>query len=268
MSFRKWALIAGVAVTCAGCVTETKTVDISSENVSKLKNLKETEYAKQLPKASTFIAIGQMKEAAAADSAAPLQQEKLRDEARQAYQKAIEIDPHCIQAHLALGAWYRHQDDDARALAAYQAALKQNPKAAPLWYEQGVIYCGRKDFTNALTCLKQAHELEPDNKSLASQYGFCLARAGKPQEAVVVFSRVMSKADANYQVARMMDHCKQPEQCRQYLTVALQERPSHTGAQQLWAQINAAPLTQAPAVASSQCLDPDVRQAASFEDPQ
>src|SRR5580704_14811856 len=117
MNFRKWVLVLGAAASCAGCVTESKSVEVSSENIGKLKNIKETEYAKQEPKATTHLAMGQLKEAEAADAKlTPVQQEKLRDQARREYQKAMELDPHCIQAHVALATWYSRQDDDARAI--------------------------------------------------------------------------------------------------------------------------------------------------------
>jgi Flp pilus assembly protein TadD len=268
MNFRKWALVLGAAASCTGCVTETKSVDVSSENIGKLKNIKETEYAKQEPKATTHLAMGQLKEAEAADAKlTPVQQEKLRDQARREYQKALELDAHCIQAHVALATWYSRQDDDARAVAVYQNAVKLNPTASMLWYEEGVLYLRRKDLTNAVACLGKAHELDPEDKHKASQYGLCLARAGRPQEAVTVLCKVMNKADANYNVARMMDHCKQPDLCRQYLTAALQERPTHLGAQQLLAQVNSPANYQAPNVANTPPVDPYVQPAAAYDNP-
>jgi tetratricopeptide (TPR) repeat protein len=268
MNFRKWALVLGAAASCAGCVTESKSVEVSSENIGKFKNIRETEYAKQEPKATTHLALGQLKEANAADiKVAPVQQEKLRDEARCEYQKAIELDPHCIPAHIALAAWYSRQDDDVRAITICQNAAKVNPTSSALWYEQGVLHLRRKDLNNAVACLGKAHELDPEDKHKASQFGLCLARAGRPQDGVTVLCKVMNKADANYTIARMMDHCNQPELCRQYLTAALQERPTHMGAQQLWAQVNGPPNYQAPNVANTQPMDANVRPAAAWDGP-
>ena len=45
--------------------------------------------------------------------------------------------------------------------------------------ENFLRHCQRKDFNNALMCLGKAHELDPEDKHLASQYGLCLARAGR-----------------------------------------------------------------------------------------
>jgi Flp pilus assembly protein TadD len=266
MDFRKWALVVGVSASCAGCVTETRSVDVSSENVTKFKDIKETQYAKQQPKATTYVALGQCQETNSSDPhVAPLQQEKLRDDAKRAYQKALELDPHCLEAHMALASWYARQEDYDRAIAAYQNAAKLNPKSPALYYEQGVIYCQRKDFNNALMCLGKAHELDPEDKHLASQYGLCLARAGRPQDAVTVLCRVMNKADANYSVARMMEHVQQPDLCRQYLAAALQERPTHLGAQQLLVQLNNPSSNQGPAVANAPALDTNVRPAAAWD---
>jgi Flp pilus assembly protein TadD len=271
MSCRKWSVVLAVAVSCAGCVTETKSVTVSSNDVAKFKDVKETEYPKRDPQPLTYVSMGQCKEANASDpKLQPVQQEQLRDDARRAYQKAIDLNPKCIEAHVALANWHLKQEDYDRALAVYQKAVKTNPSAPTLWYEQGVIYCQRKDFTNALLCLGKAHQLDPQDRHVATQYGLCLARAGKPQEAVTILCKVMNKADANYDVARMMNHLQQPDLCRQYLTAALQERPTHLPAQQLLAQLNGsagpqapAMAPQAPAMARSLSLDPNLRPSAN-----
>jgi hypothetical protein len=102
-----------------------------------------------------------------------------------------------------------------------------------------MVHCGRKDLNGALPCLAKAHELDSSNHQLATQYGLLLARLGRPQEGVAVLCKVMNKAEANYNVARMMEHINQPEMSRQYLQVTLQERPTHQGALAMLAQLNA-----------------------------
>ncbi|HYV35296.1 MAG TPA: tetratricopeptide repeat protein [Gemmataceae bacterium] len=248
MDCRKWALMACVAASCVGCVTETKSLPVSPENWTKMKGVKEIEVPKHEAKPQTFIAVGNLEESKASNpKAGPAEQNVFRDEARKYYQKAIEIDPQCVQAYIQLANLYLKQDDTDRALTVYQHALQQNPKVAQLWYDLGVIQCRRKDLNAALQGFAKAHELEPENRHYATDYGLYLARAGKPQEAVVILSKVMNKADANYDVARMMDHLKQQDLCRQYLQAALTERGQHQGAQDLLAQLDrpaAVPATQ------------------------
>ena len=90
MNLRQLTLTLGVAVSCAGCVTETKTVPVSAETMSQLKDMKETEHPKHDAHPVTWVAIGRMHEAKANDAfASPADKARFREEARQAYFKAI-----------------------------------------------------------------------------------------------------------------------------------------------------------------------------------
>jgi tetratricopeptide (TPR) repeat protein len=238
MNGRKLAMLACVAASCAGCVTETKRVDVSSENLAKVQGVKETQYPKREALPATWVSVGRMNESRASDpKTSPLEANACRDEARKAYQKAIELDVHCLEAHICLANLYLKQDDPERAAAVYQKAVQQNPQAAALWYELGVIHLkNRKDVAQALVCLGKAHGLQQKDH-FAKQYGYCLAFAGKGDEAVKVLASVESRAEANYDVARMMAFLKQPELSQKYLAVTLAERPTHQGAQELQAAL-------------------------------
>jgi tetratricopeptide (TPR) repeat protein len=250
MGLRKLALAVGLAASCAGCVTETKTVPVSPETLAKMPGIKEAEAPKREPQANTWLALGQLHETRAGDpQKAPFEQAESRDEARKAYQKAIELNPKNSDAYVCLANLYLKQEDAERALTVYQRGLQLNPNAAALWYEQGLVHCRRKDLGAGLKCLAKAHELEPDNRKLALDYGLCLARAGNAQQAVVVLSKVMSPADANYNVARMMLHNGQSDLARQYAQVAIAARPAHPGATQLMAALDRPARLQGPSFA-------------------
>src|SRR5438876_8703326 len=204
MTFRQLALMLGAAASCAGCVTETKSVQVSAENMAQLKDVKEGEHPNREAKAVTWLAIGRMHEAKATDAyASPADKARLREEARKAYFKALETEPRNVEAQMALVEFWLRQDDTDRALEACQRALQTNPQAAPLWYEKGCVYLLPQDVQSAAPYLGRACELDPGCRQYAMTYGLCLARAGNPGQAVVVLSAVMTKADANVYVARM-----------------------------------------------------------------
>ena len=236
MNFRKLAMVIAVAASCAGCVTQTKTLPASPETLGKIK---EIEVPKRDAKPTTWVAVGELREAAA-DNPKLTSQEKnnLREEARNAYQQALKLDPKCIAAHIHLANLYLGQDDPVRAVAVYQQAVQQNPQTAQLWYEKGTIHAQRKEFGPALECLGKAHDLEPQTRIYATQYGLCLALREQPREAVKALASVMNLAEANFYVARMMEQIHQPDQCRQYLQATLAERPGHAGALKLLADLN------------------------------
>ena len=97
-----------------------------------------------------------------------------------------------------------------------QRAVQQNPKSARLFFESGLCYLRMKDFPKGQQALAKAHELDPDNRDVAMTYGLCLARAGQPKEAAKALSSVMNRAEADYNVARMMLHVHQPEIAKEY----------------------------------------------------
>src|SRR5262249_23368334 len=197
MNFRQLALMLGAAASCAGCVSETRTVPVSAETMAKIKDIKEAEHPKRDAQAVTWISVGRMYEAKGAEAtASPAEKARWRDEARQAYSKAIELDLKCVDAHVAMADFWLNQDDNEPALETCQRGLQVNPRAAQLWNEAGTVHLRRKDFNSAAQYLTRAHELEPQNRDYAINYGLCLARAGKAQEAVVVLSSIMTKADA------------------------------------------------------------------------
>jgi tetratricopeptide (TPR) repeat protein len=193
-----------------------------------------------------------------------LQKNDCRDEARRDYTRALEIDPKCLDAYTGLAGLYAKSQDFERAIATYQRGIKQIPNSPLLWYEEGIVACQRKDFPDALKCLGKAHQLDPENHLFGAQYGLLLARTGQPQEAVTVLSRVMNKAEANYNVARMMDHLNDSEKARQYCTVALQERPTHEGAIHLQAKLDGPRGGTLGAPEWEGQGDSDVRPAASW----
>src|SRR5436305_2021493 len=68
MNCRQMALMLGVAASCAGCVTETRTVPVSAETMAKMKDIKEAEHPKRDAQATTWVSVGRMYEAKAAEA--------------------------------------------------------------------------------------------------------------------------------------------------------------------------------------------------------
>jgi len=169
----------------------------------------------------------------------------LLDEAHKSYQKALAVDGKNKDAQLALARLHAVKGEDARAVDVYQKALQKHPKDAAVCFEIGMYHCGTKNWNEALVLLHKAAELEPDNREYVTKYGFTLARAGRFDDGVNCLARVMHKAEAHYNVARMLHHLQQPELCKQHLNVALQTNPNLVPAQQMLTQLDGAqPVVQ------------------------
>ena len=90
--------------------------------------VKQLELPKHPPQAATCVAAGDFLtlEAASADLAENLRQAK-REQARKAYEQAIALDPHCLQAYLSLAQLYVTMKDHADAEATYHKAAQLFP---------------------------------------------------------------------------------------------------------------------------------------------
>jgi len=167
----------------------------------------------------------------------PALQQQLYDKARKAFQQAIKVDPNYTPAYESLANLYLILEDSQRAVETYQKAIQVAPNNAQLWYELGMCQCRRKDFAHGVTGLTKACDLDPENRQYANVLGFTLARMGRYDESLACFSRVLNKAKAHYNLARMLQHTQQTDLCKYHLQCALQEDPTLEPAQKLLVQI-------------------------------
>src|SRR5690348_2519534 len=101
---------------------------------------------KPKPTAKLWVAYGNLCENSAAQAQTePVRRQKLLEEARRSYQKAIEIEPSVKDGYVALGRYYQGGEDLPRALETYQKGLKRLPKDAILWSELAFCQCRKKD---------------------------------------------------------------------------------------------------------------------------
>jgi tetratricopeptide (TPR) repeat protein len=206
---------------------------------------KEVDLPKQTPRPGTCVAFGdfQSREALAPGKTSA-QKVQLQDQARKAYQQAINIDSNYLPAYRGLARLYEQMNDLSHAVATYQKALKAAPKEASLWYELGMCQGRQKDWDQALEALTKAVDLDPENRQYVNTLGFTLGRMGRYQDSLNCFLRVNSEAQAHYKLAQMLQHVQQPQLCKYHLQVAVQKDPSLEAAQKMLAQVEgrAAPV--------------------------
>jgi Tfp pilus assembly protein PilF len=191
------------------------------------------------PHASTYVAAGSLAEKTAEDpKRTPANREEMLEQARKAYQLAITTDPDYVPAHQALARLYIKMRDEEHAVATLRKVLQAHPKEAPLWFDLGMCYSRQKQWESAIDCLRKAVEIDPESRPYVNTLGFCLARAGKLDESVACFRKVMGPAEAHYNLARMLHHLGQDEQCKQHLQLALQVDPQLEAARQLLSQLD------------------------------
>jgi tetratricopeptide (TPR) repeat protein len=120
----------------------------------------------------------------------------------------------------------------------YTAALKTAPEDATLWFSLGMTYARTKEWAPAVENLVRATELDPENRSYHRYLGFTLARAGRYDESVAVFTRYEGEAKANFYLAQMLEHMDQIDQCKTHLQLALAKDPQLADATRMLVRLN------------------------------
>jgi tetratricopeptide (TPR) repeat protein len=202
---------------------------------------------KRPPKADTYIAWGSLceQEAEDKDKIDPSRKMNLYDEARKAYQTAIKADPKCLAAYSKLAQVYMKMDHYDRALETYRQALDKCPKEFSLWLDMGMCYCRTKEWDLAVASFKKGLEKDPENRQVLQTLGFCLARAGRTKESFEALQKIMSPAQAHFQIARMLHHVQRDDLCREELGRALLADPGYAPAQGMLASLDGPPPTAA-----------------------
>jgi serine/threonine-protein kinase len=113
--------------------------------------------------------------------------------AKQAVDKALELDPGLFEARMALGMYYYHGHlDYARALEQFAIARKSQPNNGNLFRGIGYIRRRQGKFEEALTNIKRASEFDPLSHILALDVGTTFMYLRKYPEAERYYERAIS----------------------------------------------------------------------------
>lgn len=168
----------------------------------------------------------------------PPNKDELLDTARLRYARALKADPKHKGALLGLARMHARLGDRAKAVEAYEKYLKAYPKDADVTHEVAVAHARWGDWGGAAGWCDAALRVDPENRSVAKTKGLCLARAGRPDEAVGVLVRVMPEAQARVAVAHALDDAGAFEASRQQLHLALRADPSFAPAREVLAELD------------------------------
>ena len=129
MDCRRSLVALGMAWACCGCMGTQgqQQRPVAPETPPANMVQRDSDAPKRAPKSSTMVAYAMMKEGEAGKAdIAPNIQRTYRDDARKAYQEALQVDPACLAAFCGLGRVYRDLGDLDRALDVYRKALEKH----------------------------------------------------------------------------------------------------------------------------------------------
>jgi tetratricopeptide (TPR) repeat protein len=236
----------GLALACLASVGCLKTEPMTMEEVLKAKPT-EDQFVKKdtsvrAPMPETCLEAGRMYESLSKDAKDPQQQRGLAWRAKQAYGQAERLKPNWAPALAGQARMLEVEGNIPAATQQYQACLQLcNTKGdAACCHEAGLYFTRQKQFDAALAALGRATQLEPSSRPFAMNYGYTLARAGRFEESHHYFSKILSPADAAYQVALMARHVGEADACRRFCEQASLDPQKTADAQALLASLNQA----------------------------
>ena len=122
------------------------------------------------------------------DAETLLQQDRVED-AQAKIQEALERNP-SVEGYNLLGIVYSDQKDYARAVEAFQQALKREPRSTKTHNNLGSVYVDQQKIDLAEKEFRTVLRLDPGNRDANYNLGVLLMTQGKPAEAIPHFDRV------------------------------------------------------------------------------
>ncbi|MFM8272274.1 MAG: tetratricopeptide repeat protein [Gemmata sp.] len=178
------------------------------------------------PSADSLVAFADVRlEAAFDEKTAPGSKEALLDMAREGYQKALKQEPKNQSALLGVARFYSRVGEREKAIEAYKKYLTAFPKDVKAAQEVALAHARWKDWDGACAWCQFALKIDGENRDVKKTFGFCLARAGKWDEAFLMLCQIMPEAQARHNVAGLLDHMGQTEASKQQLQLALRADP-------------------------------------------
>ncbi|MBV8175419.1 MAG: tetratricopeptide repeat protein [Verrucomicrobia bacterium] len=123
------------------------------------------------------------------------------DEALAQFRKALEINPHYVEARSNLGAALFQKGQVDEAVAQYERVLEINPNHAPASYNLGLALFQKGRVDGAITQYKKAVKINPYYPEAHNTLGHALLQEGQVDEALAQFQRALD-INPNYVEAR------------------------------------------------------------------
>ncbi len=159
------------------------------------------------------------------EKAAKATQKGRTDEAIVLLQKALEIDPDYMEAHVNLAARLMHKGQVDAAVPHLEQAIKLDPASAPAYLNLGIAFLYQGKVKDAERAAREAAKLDPVNPNNRYVLGLALATEEQDEEALRLLRSVEHQIPrARVAVARILaqqgNTSEAAEELRTYLNTA------------------------------------------------
>ena len=151
-------------------------------------------------------------------------------------EKALELDPLLVKAHVNLLILYGRTGNAEKAKEQYEAVVAMDPDQFPeAYYNYGVLAMKENHFGEAEEAFRKAVTLAPSNEAAHSNLGYLLEHEGKLPEAAVEFRKLIelrpNSRQGHFELGRILVNLQQYdeaiEQFRQTLTPNDENTPAY-----------------------------------------
>lgn len=125
-------------------------------------------------------------------------QGKLQESAA-AHEKALEIDPQLVQAHINLIKLYGQLGQFDKAEEHYRTAIRIDPNSAESYYNHGVLLLGAEKYLQAEDAFRETIEINPYYAGAHNNLGYLLERRGSFPEAEAEYRKAIENKPSDRQ---------------------------------------------------------------------
>lgn len=121
------------------------------------------------------------------------------EESAAAHEKALEIDPNLVQAHINLIELYGRLGQFERAEEHYRAAIRIDPGSAESYYNYGVLLLSTEKYSQAEEAFRKTIEINPFHADAHNNLGYLLERRSNFSEAEAEYRKAIENKPGDRQ---------------------------------------------------------------------
>jgi tetratricopeptide (TPR) repeat protein len=130
------------------------------------------------------------------------------EESIAAHERALELDPKLVQAHVNLIALYGRLGQFKKSEEHYEVAVQLDPGSAESYYDYGVLLLASEKYAQAETAFRKTIEIDTFHTGAHNDLGFLLERQGRLQEAAQEYRKAVENGpnsrQAHFNLGRVL----------------------------------------------------------------
>ncbi len=163
---------------------------------------------------------------------AELERQGKLEESAAAHEKALEIDPQLVQAHINLIELYGRLSQFEKAEEHYRAAIRLNSSSAESYYNYGVLLLSAEEFQLAEDAFRKTIEINPYYSGAHNNLGYLLERRSSFSEAEAEYRKAIenkpSDRQAHFNLGRVLVNQKKYAEGIQELEKTIEPEDENT----------------------------------------